>query len=203
MTCHDGCTPEVARALGYNGCEVICHPVALQEVEGVSAPWDFWMFSRRTRAHDNMAICWDRIGVRSNMRIIRAPSALDTRSSSTTPAWCCGKPTTLQNRSSRPPSISNPYVSIAPDATTTPGWMLEPKVFGRSMTNQFIRPIASRPGRPPRTLADKMGPVSDVFCDLYGRGQFTPPAGLSIDDMPKQHEARIRHAQTVGALRRE
>ena len=55
MTCHDGCTPEVSRALGYNGCEVICHPVALQEAEGVSPPWDFWMFTRRTRAHDNMA----------------------------------------------------------------------------------------------------------------------------------------------------
>ena len=54
MTCHDGCTPEVSRALGYNGCEVICHPVALQEIEGVSEPWDFWKFSRRTRAHDNM-----------------------------------------------------------------------------------------------------------------------------------------------------
>ena len=71
------------------------------------------------------------------------------------------------------------------------------------MKSQFIRPTASRPGQPPRTLADKMGPVSDVFRDVYGRGQFTPPAGLSIDDMPKQHEARIRHAQTVGALRRE
>jgi len=55
MTCHDGCTPEVSRALGYNGAEVICHPVALQEIEGVSPPWDFWMFTRRTRAHDNMA----------------------------------------------------------------------------------------------------------------------------------------------------
>ena len=54
MTCHDGCTPEVSRALGYNGCEVICHPVALQEVEGVSDPWDFWKFTRKTRAHDNM-----------------------------------------------------------------------------------------------------------------------------------------------------
>ena len=54
MTCHDGCTPEVSRALGYNGVEVICHPGAIQEVEGVSQPWDFWMFTRRTRAHDNM-----------------------------------------------------------------------------------------------------------------------------------------------------
>ena len=55
MTCHDGCTPEVSRALGFNGAEVICHPGAIQEFEGVSEPWDFWMFTRRTRAHDNMA----------------------------------------------------------------------------------------------------------------------------------------------------
>ena len=54
MTCHDGCTPEVSRALGYNGAEVICHPGAIQEFEGVSRPWDFWMFTRRARAHDNM-----------------------------------------------------------------------------------------------------------------------------------------------------
>ena len=54
MTCHDGCTPEVSRALGYNGAEIICHPGAIQEQEGVSRPWDFWMFTRRTRAHDNM-----------------------------------------------------------------------------------------------------------------------------------------------------
>ena len=55
MTCHDGCTPEVSRALGYNGAEIICHPGAIQEMEGVSDPWDFWIFTRRARAHDNMA----------------------------------------------------------------------------------------------------------------------------------------------------
>ena len=33
MTCHDGATPEVSRALGFNGDEVICHPTAMQEVE--------------------------------------------------------------------------------------------------------------------------------------------------------------------------
>ena len=54
MTCHDGATPEVSRALAFNGAEVICHPGAIQEVEGVSQPWDFWRFTRRTRAHDNM-----------------------------------------------------------------------------------------------------------------------------------------------------
>ena len=56
MTCHDGATPEVSRALGFNGVEIICHPTAMQEVEGVNEPWDFWTFTRRTRAHDKYVL---------------------------------------------------------------------------------------------------------------------------------------------------
>jgi len=57
-------------------------------------------------------------------------------------------------------------------------------------------------GKPPRTLADKMGPLEQVFRELYGRGQFTPPAGLTVEEMPHQHARRIERAQTVGALRK-
>lgn len=57
-------------------------------------------------------------------------------------------------------------------------------------------------GRPPRTLADKMGPVKQVFADLYGRGQFTPPAGMQAQDMPQLHEDRVRQAQQAGTLRK-
>ncbi len=57
-------------------------------------------------------------------------------------------------------------------------------------------------GKPPRTLADKMAPVEQVFRDLYGRGQFTPPAGLTVEDMPKQHARRIAQAQKIGTLRK-
>ncbi len=58
------------------------------------------------------------------------------------------------------------------------------------------------PGKPPRTLSDKMAPVEQVFRDLYGRGQFTPPAGMTVEDMPKQHAKRIAHAQKIGTLRK-
>ena len=70
------------------------------------------------------------------------------------------------------------------------------------MTGSSSR-IVAPPGRPPRNLADKMGPVREVFADLYGRGQFTPPAGLTVADMPDVHEARVRAAQARGTLRKD
>ena len=57
-------------------------------------------------------------------------------------------------------------------------------------------------GRPPRTLADKMGPLREVFGDLYGRGQFTPPAGMTVQDMVDLHERRVRNAQERGTLKK-
>jgi hypothetical protein len=48
-----------------------------------------------------------------------------------------------------------------------------------------------------------MGPVKEVFRDLYGRGQFTPPAGMTIDDMANQHERRVKAAQAIGTLKRD
>jgi hypothetical protein len=56
-------------------------------------------------------------------------------------------------------------------------------------------------GRPPRTLADNVGPVKRVFADRCGRGQFMPPAGPTVAEMPDLHEARVRHAQDIGTLR--
>ena len=47
-----------------------------------------------------------------------------------------------------------------------------------------------------------MGPVEQVFRDLYGRGQFTPPAGLTAEDMPSQHAKRVQRAQQLGTLRK-
>jgi hypothetical protein len=51
-------------------------------------------------------------------------------------------------------------------------------------------------------LADKMGPLKEVFRELYGRGQFMPPAGRTAEEMPGLHEQRIRRAQEIGALRK-
>jgi hypothetical protein len=58
-------------------------------------------------------------------------------------------------------------------------------------------------GRPPRTLADKMGPLKKVFENLYGRGQFVPPAGMSVADMGNLHEKRVVSAQQRGTLRKD
>jgi hypothetical protein len=48
-----------------------------------------------------------------------------------------------------------------------------------------------------------MGPLKQVFEDLYGRGQFMPPAGMSVGDMGKLHESRVRAAQARGTLRKD
>ena len=47
-----------------------------------------------------------------------------------------------------------------------------------------------------------MGPLDTVFKDLYGRGQFMPPAGMTVEDMPKLHRKRVRAAQDRGTLKK-
>ena len=47
-----------------------------------------------------------------------------------------------------------------------------------------------------------MGPVKEVFRELYGRGQFTPPYPYEVEDMPGLFEERIKYAQESGRLRK-
>jgi predicted amidohydrolase len=202
MTCHDGCTPEVSRALGYNGAEVICHPVALQEVEGVSEPWDFWMFTRRTRAHDNMAYV-----LGSNWGTVDYPyypkafcpggsfaidyTGMVLRHAPYPQEQVLGVTIDIESlREHRSRCNHNTWVDVR-----TEGF--------RQIYEKPIYPANQFPsGKPPRTLADKMGPVKEVFRDLYGRGQFTPPAGKTVEDMANLHEQRVRSAQDRGTLRK-
>ncbi|MBS0579212.1 MAG: nitrilase [Proteobacteria bacterium] len=202
MTCHDGCTPEVSRALGYNGCEVICHPVALQEVEGVSAPWDFWRFTRRTRAHDNMAYLlgsnWGSVDYDYYPRafcpgnsIIIDYTGMVMREAPYPQEQVIAATIDIEAlREHRSRCNHNTWVDVR-----TEGF--------RQIYDKPIYPPNQFPsGRPPRTLADKMGPVKQVFADVYGRGQFTPPAGMTVADMPRQHEKRVADAQARGTLRK-
>jgi predicted amidohydrolase len=202
MTCHDGCTPEVSRALGYNGAEVICHPVALQEVEGVSQPWDFWMFTRRTRAHDNMAYLlgsnWGTVDYAYYPK-----------------AFCPGGSFAIDYTGQvlrHAPYPEEQVLAVTIDIESLREhrsrcnhntWVdLRTEGF-RQIYEKPIYPANQFPsGKPPRTLSDKMGPVKDVFRDIYGRGQFTPPAGKSVEDMASLHEQRIRAAQALGTLRK-
>ena len=59
------------------------------------------------------------------------------------------------------------------------------------------------PGNPPKTLADKVRVAKETYGDLYRRGQFVPPAHLSVDEMPDFLESRVRAAQARGTLRKD
>jgi predicted amidohydrolase len=202
MTCHDGCTPEVSRALGFNGCEVICHPVALQEVEGVSEPWDFWRFTRRTRAHDNMCYLlgsnWGSVDYAYYPR-----------------AFCPGYSFAIDYQGMmmrEAPYPAEQVLSVTIDIESLREhrsrcnhntWVdVRTEGFRQIYEKPIYPPNQFPSGKPPRTLADKMGPVEQVFRDLYGRGQFMPPGGMTVEEMPTQHAKRVKHAQDIGTLRK-
>ena len=202
MTCHDGCTPEVSRALGYNGCEIICHPAALQEIEGVSAPLDFWRFTRRTRAHDNMCYLlgsnWGTVDYEYYPQafcpggsLIIDYTGLLLREAPYPAEQVISAPIDVDSlREHRSRCNHNTWVDVRTEG------------FRQIYEKPIYPPNRFPSGKPPRTLADKMGPVKEVFADLYQRGQFMPPGGMTAEEMPEQHERRIRHAQKIGVLRK-
>ena len=203
MTCHDGCTPEVSRALGYNGCEIICHPVALQEAEGVSEPWDFWTFTRRTRAHDNMCYLlgsnWGTVeydyyprAFCSGNSFIIDYTGMMVRTAPYPEEQVIGAPIDIEAlREHRSRCNHNCWVDVRTEG------------FRQIYEKPIYPPNQFPSGRPPRTLADKMGPVEQVFEELYNRGQFVPPAGMTVADMPRRHLQRIAAAQDIGTLKKE
>jgi predicted amidohydrolase len=202
MTCHDGCTPEVSRALGYNGVEVICHPGAIQEVEGVSEPWDFWMFTRRTRAHDNMAYLlgsnWGSVNYEFYPK-----------------AFCPGNSfaidyTGMVMRHAPYPAEQVLAATIDIEALRTHRTRTAHNCWVDVRTEGF-REIYEKPiyppnrfpsGHPPRNLAEKVSICKEVFDDLYERGQFTPPAGYGKKDISRLLEQRIKYAQDTGRLKK-
>ncbi len=202
MTCHDGCTPEVSRALGYNGVEVICHPGAIQEFEGVSEPWDFWKFTRRTRAHDNMCYLlganWgsvnydyyphgfcpghsfaiDYIG----MVMREAPYPTEQVLAATIDIEALRRHRTRTNH--------NCWVDLRTEG------------FQEIYSNSIYPPNRFPSGRAPKALVEKVRICQEVFDRLYERGQFTPPAGYEPADMSRLLEQRITYAQETGRLKK-
>jgi predicted amidohydrolase len=203
MTCHDGATPEVSRALGFNGVEVLCHPGAIQEVEGVSEPWDFWMFTRRTRAHDNMCYL-----LGSNWGVINHDFYPK--------AFCPGHSmiidyTGMVLRHAPYPEEQiiaatidiealRDHRSIANHNT----WIdVRTEGFQEMYQTSIYPPNLFPSGNPPRTLADKMDGAKQAMRSIYERGQFIPPSGHTIEEMPEIFEKRIRYAQETGRLRKK
>ncbi len=203
MTCHDGATPEVSRALGFNGVEVICHPVALQEVEGVSAPWDFWMFSRRTRAHDNMAYLlgsnWGTVDYRFYPKAFCAGNsfAIDytgmvMRHASYPEEQVLAAVIDIEAlREHRTRINHNMWVDVRTEA------------FRQIYEDPIYPPNLFPSGNPPRNLAHKMTGAYTSMDLMYERGQFVMPFdkdGMKHSELLK---ARIRTAQKHGALRKD
>jgi predicted amidohydrolase len=202
MTCHDGATPEVSRALAYNGAEVICHPTAMQAVEGVSEPWDFWTFTRRTRAHDNMcyilgsnwgtvdydfypkAFCpghsfiIDYLGVVNRIapypeeQVLAGPIDIEA----------------LREHRSR--IAHNTWVDMRTE------------IFAE-MYRKPIYPANLFPsGKPPRSLTDKIEGAKQALDTLYAQGTFTPPHGMKAEQMSRELADRVAYAHALGTLRK-
>ena len=203
MTCHDGATPEVSRALGFNGVEVICHPVALQEFEGVSEPWDFWMFSRRTRAHDNMAYLlgsnWGTVDYKYYPK-----------------AFCSGNSfaidyTGMVMRHAPYPEEQVLAAVIDIEALREHRTRINHNMWVDVRTEAFRQIYESPiypanlfpPGNPPKNLAHKMTGAYASMDAMYERGQFVMPfdkRGMKHSELLK---SRIADAQGRGALRKD
>jgi predicted amidohydrolase len=202
MTCHDGCTPEVSRALGFNGVEVLCHPTALQEIEGVSEPWDFWRFTRRTRAHDNMCYLlgsnWGAVDYDFYPRafcpggsFIIDYTGMIMREAPYPEEQVIGATIDIESlREHRARINHNCWVDVR-----TEGF--------RQIYEKPIYPANRFPsGRPPRTLSDKMEVCRDAIDGLYAQGQFVPPHGCEPGEMSGKLVERIEYAQRTGRLRK-
>ena len=203
MTCHDGATPEVSRALAFNGVEVICHPTAMQEVEGTSQPWDFWTFTRRTRAHDNMCYLlgsnWGTVEHEyypkgfcpghslivdyTGMVLRQAPYPEEQVITTTIDIEALREHRTIINH--------NMWIDVR-----TEGFR---EIYEHSVYPPNLFPA----GHPPKTQAEKIETTKAVMEYLYGRGQFMPPHGIRPEEMPQVLEDRIKRAQSIGALRRD
>jgi predicted amidohydrolase len=203
MTCHDGATPEVSRALGFNGCEVICHPVALQEVEGVNEPWDFWTFTRRTRAHDNMCYLlgsnWGAVNYDYYPKafcpghsLIIDYTGMILRQASYPAEQIIAATIDIESlREHRSIANHNMWVDVRAEG------------FREMYEQPIYPPNLFPPGNPPRRLFDKVEGCKTSFAGLYERGQFTPPHGYEPEDMPGLLEKRVKYAQETGRLRKE
>ncbi len=203
MTCHDGATPEVSRALGYNGVEVICHPTAMQEVEGVSKPWDFWTFTRRTRAHDNMCYLlgsnWGSVNYEyypkafcpGNSLIVDYTGMIIRQATYPGEQIIAATIDIESLREHRTIANHNMWIDVRTEG------------FKEIYETSIYPPNLFPPGKPPRTLSDKMNGAQQSILTLYNRGQFTPPYGYEGKDIPELFEKRIRYAQETGRLRKE
>jgi len=58
-------------------------------------------------------------------------------------------------------------------------------------------------GKPPRNLTEKIEGAKQALDMLYGQGTFTPPFGLTADQMSAELAERVAWAHKTGTLRKD
>jgi len=194
FTCYDGWSPEVARALAFNGGEVLIHATAApcDTIEGID---DSWTLTNRARAHDNLVYIvapdWGKVQykyypenfcpgrsqiVDYNGRIIaEAPYPGESVIGAVIDIEALRRRRTLM------------YWNYWPD--------LRAEIF-KEIYEHPIYPANLFLEHPPESLSQKMAGEAQGFKFLYERGTFTPPSGKA-----PTLEERMKKAQDMGTLK--
>ena len=194
-TCYDGWTPEIARALAFNGAEVLIHSTAVpcEAIEGTN---DTWTLTNRARAHENLVYVvapdWGSVKyeyypenrgpgrsqiIDYNGRVIaEAPYPGESVIVAEIDIEALRRRRTMM------------YWNYWPD--------LRAEVF-KEMYEHPIYPPNLFLEHPPESMAQKMAGEAQGFDYLYRRGTFTRPSGKVAT-----LEERMKKAQEKGTLKK-
>jgi len=192
----DSYTPEVTRALAFNGAEVLLHLAAIPEMEGVSDPWDIWTLCHRARAHDNIAY-------------VVAPDWGGVEFKFFPKNFCPGKSQVVDYNGTVIAQADYPGEGVIGglidiEALRRRRSMAAHNMWADLRTEPF-KEIYEQPiyppnrflKRPPENLAEKLEGEIEAFEYLYERGTFTRPAA----DVPSLSE-KMKRAQAMGTLKK-
>lgn len=196
MTCHDGTSPEISRALAFNGAEIIVRGAALQELEGVSQPWDNWKFTNRTRCHDNLLY-------------MLAPNWGEVEYDYYPQTFCPGHSMIIDYHGNLLAEAQYPGEGVIATRIDIEAlrqrrsliwhnlWAdLRTEAFRELYEHTVYPPNLFSEGRRPEKLADKMLGAAGTMRAHYERGTLTQPS-----DPGPSLEERIAEAQKRGLLR--
>jgi predicted amidohydrolase len=193
--CYDGYTPEVARALAFNGGEVLVHSTA-QPCDLIEGTNDVWTVTNRARAHDNMVY-------------ILAPNWGRVEYKYYPENFCPGRSQIIDFHGRIIAEAPYPGESVigaiidiealrrTRTMVTWNYWAdLRAEVFKEIYENPIYPPNLFIE-HPPESLSQKVEGEIQAFEYLYKKGTFTRPSG----HVPTVAE-RIKEAQARGVLKK-
>ena len=194
-TCYDGWSPEIARALAFNGGEVLVHSTAApcDTIEGAS---DTWTLINRARAHENLVY-------------VAAPDWGKVKYKYYPENFCPGRSQIIDYNGriiAEAPYPGESVIGAVVDIEalrqrrTMMCWNYWPDLRAEVFKEIYEHPIYP-PNlfleHPPESLSQKMEGETQGFDYLYERGTFTQPSG----EVPTLGE-RIKEAQQAGTLKK-